>query len=122
METVIQGNGIQVTEAMRSQVASSFKKIEKRIELGSKSVSFSKDGHLITVKMDCAVNGTHYHAKVNGTDFYSLLKSGIKTLEKQIFHNKGKNIQRDTMKAHLLQEIEAEDDSVMADDLEEPTV
>jgi ribosome-associated translation inhibitor RaiA len=104
MEVIIHGNGITVTEAMRMQAAASFKKIEKRIELTFKSVSFSKNGHLVNVKMECSVNGTPYHVSVNGADFYSLLKSGVKTLEKQIFHNKGLDIKRDRVNDHLIEE------------------
>lgn len=102
MEVIIHGNGITVTEAMRMQAAASFKKIEKRIELSSKSVSFSKNGHLVSVKMECSVNGAPYHVSANGADFYSLLRSGVKTLEKQIFHNKGIDIKRDRVSDHLI--------------------
>jgi hypothetical protein len=97
MEAVITGNHIQVTGAMRNQVEASFKKL-----------NFEKNGHLIEMRMSCVTEKGDASVTLTGTDFYAMLKTGIKMVEKQVFHSKSASFKRDRM-VDLIDEPAVED-------------
>lgn len=82
---------------MRNQVEASFKKLEKRIDVTSKMVNFEKNGHLIEMRMSCVTEKGDASVTLTGTDFYAMLKTGIKMIEKQVFHSKSASFKRERM-------------------------